>query len=74
MGEEIFTFLRESKYSVSLITVPFCQVAPCPFQILTGVLFVIPFFNRMRDVPVTLLSACHVIRYLYDMALDTFDK
>ena len=38
MGEEIFTFLRESKYSVSLITVPFCPVAPCPFQILAGVL------------------------------------
>ena len=31
-------FLRESKYSVSLITVPFCPVAPCPFQILAGVL------------------------------------
>ena len=40
MGEEIFTFLRESKYSVSLITVPFCPVAPCPFQILAGVLLV----------------------------------
>ena len=38
MGEEIFTFLRESKYSVSLITVPFCPVAPCPFKILAGVL------------------------------------
>ena len=38
MGEEIFTFLRESKYSVSLITVPFCPVAPCPFQILAGAL------------------------------------
>ena len=38
MGEEIFTFLHESKYSVSLITVPFCPVAPCPFQILAGVL------------------------------------
>ena len=38
MGEEIFTFLRESKYTVSLITVPFCPVAPCPFQILAGVL------------------------------------
>ena len=38
MGEEIFTFLREPKYSVSLITVPFCPVAPCPFQILAGVL------------------------------------
>ena len=38
MGEEIFTFLRESKYSVSLITVPFCPVAPCLFQILAGVL------------------------------------
>ena len=38
MGEEIFTFLRESKYSVSLITVPFCPAAPCPFQILAGVL------------------------------------
>ena len=35
MGEEI---LRESKYSISLITVPFCPVAPCPFQILAGVL------------------------------------
>ena len=42
MGEEIFTFLRESKYSVSLITVPFCPVAPCPFQILAGVLGYIP--------------------------------
>ena len=39
MGEEIFTFLRESKYSVSVITVPFCPVAPCPFQILAGVLW-----------------------------------
>ena len=38
MGEEIFTFLRVSKYSVSLITVPFGPVAPCPFQILAGVL------------------------------------
>ena len=38
MGKEIFTFLRESKYSVSLITVPFCPVALCPFQILAGVL------------------------------------
>ena len=38
MGEEIFTFLRESMYSVSLITVPFCPVTPCPFQILAGVL------------------------------------
>ena len=38
MGVEIFTFLCESKYSVSLITVPFCPVAPCPFQILAGVL------------------------------------
>ena len=45
MGEEIFTFLRESKYSVSLITVPFCPVAPCPFQILAGVLTCVPSFN-----------------------------
>ena len=43
MGEEIFTFLRESKYSVSLITVPFCPVAPCPFQILAGVLLLFDY-------------------------------
>ena len=45
MGEEIFTFLRESKYSVSLVTVPFCPVVPCPFQILAGVLLDIYIFK-----------------------------
>ena len=49
MGEEIFTFLRESKYSVSLITVPFCPVAPCPFQILAGVLKKISENGRRMD-------------------------
>ena len=48
MGEEIFMFLLESKYSVSLITVPFCPVAPCPFQILAGVLL------RCQVIPITM--------------------
>ena len=33
------------------------------------------FYLRLQEeVPVTLLSACQMARYLYDMALDTFDK
>ena len=50
MGEEIFTFLRESKYSVSLITVPFCPFAPCPFQILAGVLICVIMCLRIGDL------------------------
>ena len=48
MGEEIFTFLRESKYSVSLIRVPFSPVAPCPFQILAGVLQTVCYFKSIK--------------------------
>ena len=54
MGEEIFTFLRESKYSVSLITVPFCPVAPCPFQILAGVLHT--YMNSIKGIDKNMLQ------------------
>ena len=37
--------------------------------------FMFFFYLRLQEeVPVTLLSACQMARYLYDMALDTFDK
>ena len=57
MGEEIFTFLRESKYSVSLITVPFCPVAPCPFQILAGVRMYIAEADNMVPMRVPTLTS-----------------
>ena len=59
MGEEIFMFLRESKYSVSLITVPFCPVAPCPFQILAKSLHSDVKLGSNSDHLVILKSVIH---------------
>ena len=58
MGEDIFTFLRKSKHSVSLITVPFCPVAPCPFQILAGVLLLVEIFISVLETAGRIVAKC----------------
>jgi len=32
------------------------------------------FFSLKEPIPVKLLSSCQMVRYLYDMALDAFDR
>ena len=77
MGEEIFTFLHESKYSVSLITVPFCPVAPCPLQILAGVLYMYlnyPFLpTQLNHITVACFihnkQRCIISQFIYNLSV-----